>query len=229
MKTLLLAKSNLRKGRGLSIGVTALILTVALLLSATLIIIFDFLTDIDKQKEKLNAGDACVLVTRNIDNLDSSFFENALSDDVNDKSVTDGVGILYSMKYGSGTVSAFLFASSLDRLNKASVGKTEIVEEDKSIVDNYCYLPYQFHTGGGYNIGDNFVLKMPNADYNYRVKGFVNNFYLGSYNNGLVLLAIDETDLIKLESEYKENRTISANYDLKSEVDDVKFVNRLSL
>ncbi len=229
MKTLLLAKSNLRKGRGLSIGVTALILTVALLLSATLIIIFDFLTDIDKQKTKLNAGDACVLVTRNIDNLDSSFFENALSDDVNDKSVTEGIGILYSMKYGSGTVSAFLFASSLDRLNKVNVGKTEIVEEDKSIVDNYCYIPYQFHTGGGYNIGDNFVLKMPNADYSYRVRGFVNNFYLGSYNNGLVLLAIDEADLKELESEYKENRTIYANYDLKPEVDEVKFVNRLSL
>ena len=229
MKTLLLAKSNLRKGRGLSIGVTVLILTVALLLSATLIIIFDFLTDIDKQKEKLNAGDACVLVTRNIDDLDNTFFDNALIEDVNDKSVTNGVGILYSMKYGSGTVSAYLLASSFDRLNNVSVGKTEIVEEDKSIVDNYCYIPYQFHTGGGYNIGDDFVLKMPNADYTYKVRGFVNNFYLGSYNNGLVLLAIDETDLVKLETECLENKTILVNYDLKPGVDEVKFVNRLSL
>ena len=229
MKTLLLAKSNLRKGKGLSIGVTCLILTVALLLSATLIILFDFLTDIDKQKTKLNAGDACVLVTRNIDDLDITFFDNALIEDVNDKSVTDGVGILYSMKYGDGTVSAYAFASSLDRLNKASVGKTEIVEEDKSIVDNYCYIPYQFHTGGGYNIGDEFTLKMPNSDYNYKVRGFLNNFYLGSYNNGLVLLAIDETDLVNLETKCVENKTILVNYDLKPGVDDVKFVNRLSL
>ena len=145
MKTLLLAKSNLRKGKGLSIGVTCLILTVALLLSATLIILFDFLTDIDKQKTKLNAGDACVLVTRNIDNLDKTFFDNTLIDEVNDMSVTDGVGILYSMKYGNGTVSAYAFASSFDRLNKVSVGKTEIVEEDNTILDNYCYIVLHIH------------------------------------------------------------------------------------
>ncbi len=228
MKSLLLTKSNFKKSRGLSIGISVLIFVIALLMSASLIISFDFLSDIDRQKEKLNAGDACVLVTTNIDGLDNEFFEYALINDIDDESIVNGFGILDAIKYSNGTVTAFLYATSMERLEDVKVGKTEIVEEDPSITSNYCYVQYQFHTGGGYNIGDTFELQMPGITYSYKIRGFLNNYYLGSYNTGLCLLILSEDEIMKLEANYPENNTILINYDLKDGVDEIKFINRIS-
>ena len=225
----ILLKSNLRKSRGLSIGITTLIFTVALLLSATLIIIFDFLNDPVKQKQKLNAGEACALVARNIDGLDDEFFNNTLNDKFNESSITKGIGIQYAVKYGSGTITPFLFVSSMDRYNDKTIGKTEIVEEDKSINDNYCYIQYQYHTGGGYNIGDTFLLEMPGKNYEYKIRGYINNLYLGSYNNGLSILLIQDSELVDLENNYVDNKTIEIDYDLKDDINPTKFINRLAL
>ena len=104
MKSLLLTKSNLRKSRGISIGITLLMLMVSLLLSATLIILFDFLSDVDRQKERLNAKDSTVLVGRNVEGLDDEFFLTTLTNDVEGLSLSRGIAVQYAVKYGSGTV-----------------------------------------------------------------------------------------------------------------------------
>ena len=100
MRELLLMKSNLRKSRGISVGITILILSVALLLSAGLIILFDFLPDSSKQRERLNAGDCNVIATLNIEGYDEEFFSETLKGDVSDFNYTAGFGIQYDVKYG---------------------------------------------------------------------------------------------------------------------------------
>ena len=229
MESLLLTKSNLRKNKGLSIGISLLILCLSLLLSAALIILFDFIPDVDRQKEKLNAKDATVLVTRIPNDLGSNYFGGVLNNDVEELSTSTGVGIQYGIKYGSGEVTPFIFVSSFERMKDKQIGKTEIVEEDNSITDNYCYIQYQFHTGGGYNIGETFTLKMPGVDYEYVIKGYVNNFNLGTYNNAMSILLLSEEELSKLEAKYPENKTIEIDYDLLDGVDPIKFCNRLEL
>lgn len=229
MKSLLLTKSNLRKSRGISIGITLLMLIVSLLLSATLIILFDFLTDVDRQKERLNAKDTTVLVGRNIEGLDDEFFINTLSSDVEGLSISRGIAVQYAVKYGSGTVTPYVYVTSYDRVKDKQIGKFEIVSEDKNINTNYCYLTYQCYTGGGYNTGDSFALKMPGKDYNYTVKGFVNNYNLGTYNNAVAFILVSEEELKTLETAYPETKAVEVDYDLKDGVDPLKFNNRLYL
>ena len=229
MKTLLLTKANLRKNKGLSIGISILIFVISLLLSASLIIEFDFLKDPQKHREHLNVGDTTVLATRNLENLDEDFFMNVLKDDVEDASVTTGVGIQYAVKYSGGTVTPFVFVSSKERVDNNKIGKTDVVIEDNSITSNYCYVPYQFYSSGGYNLKDTFTLEMPGKNYEYQIKGFTNNFALGSYNTGNIILLIEEPNLQALENEYEINKTISAEYKLKEGVDAIKFTNRLNL
>ena len=111
MNNLLLMKSNFRKSRGISVGITILILFASLLLSAALIILFDFVPNSDIQKEKLNAGDTTVLVTTNIAGIDDNFVSNTLSSEFKEYEYSTGVGIQYDVKYGSGSVTPFVFIS----------------------------------------------------------------------------------------------------------------------
>ena len=228
MKELLLTKSNLRKSRGISIGISLLILFLSLLLSAALIIVFDFLPDVDKQRERLNAGDTTVLVTNNKIDLDEAYFRNTLKDDINDLSYTKGLGIQYEVKYGSGSVTPFVFIASYDRVKENKIGKTEIIDEDTSITSNYIYLAYQFYSGGGFKIGDDFTIKMPGKDYTYKVRGFVNNYNLGTYNNSLLIVLLDNQSLESLEGLYQDNKTISVDYILNEGVNAYKFTTRLT-
>lgn len=74
----------------------------------------------------------------------------------------------------------------------AKIGKSEIIEEDTSITGTYIYLPYQYHTGGNCNLGDDYKLTISGKDYTFKIKGFINNITMGSINTGTLLMIVDD-------------------------------------
>lgn len=224
----LLTKSNLRKSRGTSIGLALLILTISLILSMVLIIIFDFQNDINKQKDRLNPADTSMVITSNVDGIDEDFVKNTLPNDYISYEYTEGLSNHYDVKFAKGTMTPIVFISSFDRIKNRAIEQYEIVLEDTSIKDNYIYLPYHFNTGGGLNLGDDFVVKMPGKDYTYTIKGFINIFNLGSVNNGSIIVILDEEELLSLYDLYPSNKAINIDYKLKEDVNPDKFNNKIA-
>ena len=64
------------------------------------------------------------------------------------------------------------------------IDKTEIAIEDKSITNNYIYLPYQFYSNGTNKIGGMYSFNISGNTYEYKVKGYSNIVPFGCNNNG---------------------------------------------
>ncbi len=222
MKEWLLAKSNIRKTRSLTIGIIVLTVLAAMFANIMLIIFMDFQKNADREAKRLNSEDAYILIKGDISKIDDAYIKSLINDDVLDYEVTKNIGLASDLKYGEGTVDPTVLINKKDDILSNKIGKTEIVEEDESITGSYIYLPNQFNTGGGIKIGDEYKLDK----YNYKVKGFFNNITYGSHNCGTIKVIVDDESYEKLNDEIQVPwRFIEIRFDLKDNVDYTKCIN----
>ena len=158
MKELLLAKSNIRKGKGLAIGLVLLILLASCFLNIMLSVFMDLQDNPNRKAKELNSEDAAIIINGEERNrITEDYINSKISkDEVNSFTITNSLAMSTELRYSSGTVTAYVIYDIYDKIMNAEIGKTEIVEEDTSISGSYIYLPYQFHTGGQINIGENY-------------------------------------------------------------------------
>lgn len=171
-KSLLLARSNLRKGKGQTVTIIVLVLLASVMMNLWLSLATDYKQNFDRCHDRLNDGH--VTLSFEYDENVVDFLKNELdnSSDVEGYSVTDSVYFeLYMLDKNTA-------------LSK-NVGKFEIVEEGE--YTSGIYLPilckgdesYQTQIGKEYTIGSKDNYKT------YTVCGFVNNAMVGSNNCGL--------------------------------------------
>lgn len=229
MKEWLLSKSNIRNSKGLTIGLIILIILATSFLNIMLVIFTDFTGNAEKNAMKLNSEDAYILLNGDISKIEDNYIETLINDDVQNYEVIRTVGFLTDTPYGEGTVTPLVLLENAKMAFNCEIGKTEIIEEDLSILSEYIYLPYQYHTGGNYNIGDEYELKILDKIYNFKIKGFTNNIITGSYNCGTINAIVDDITYNKIiENTQEPWKYIYIKFDLKPEVDSTKFVNEIS-
>lgn len=229
-KEMLLAKSNIRKGKGLAIGLILLITLASCFLNLVLFTFKEFNTNATRTADRLNCEDASVFITGDTSNIDDKYIKSKVDPNkVQDFETKKMINLFLSTVYASGNTVINVLFSTKDDVLDSNIGKTEIVEEDKSIKDNYIYLPYQYHTGGNINIGDKYELKISGKTYNFNVKGFHNNVMVGSTNNLIVLFITDNYSYNEIYNNNKsEAETLYIKFDLKPEVNQQKFINEFS-
>lgn len=226
-KEMLLAKANIRKRKGLTAGMIILITLAACFLNLVLYIYMDFNTNSIKTAERLNSEDASMFITGGISNITDSYIKSKIDDTkVNDYEINKAIFMKLSTPYASGTSITNVLFSTKDYMLESKIGKTEIVEEDSSIEGTFIYLPNQYHTGGGYKIGDKYELIISDNTYNFTIKGFLNNFMLGQTNGGSILVFTDNDTYNEICS--KQEQTIYVKFDLKDNVNGDRFINNLS-
>lgn len=229
MKEWLLSKSNIRNSKGLTIGLIILIILATSFLNIMLVIFTDFTGNAEKNAIKLNSEDAYILLNGDISKIEDNYIESLINDDVQNYEVIRTVGFLTATPYGEGTVTPLVLLENAETALNCEIGKTEIIEEDLAILSEYIYLPYQYHTGGNYNIGDDYELKILDKIYNFKIKGFTNNIITGSYNCGTINAIVDDITYNKIiENTQEPWKYIYIKFDLKPEVDSTKFVNEIS-
>ena len=192
MKSLLLAKSNLRKNKGLSICISLLILISSLFICVSCLLINDYQKSALNTAKNLNTSDVSLYSYGNSDGIDKAYIDSIIPDTVKEYEYNDILNIQTSIKFNAGEVTPninIINSSSLKR----NLSRVEILEEDSSIVDNYIYVPYHLHSGGGINIGDTYDIKFPSKTYTFNVRGYINPIFAGSYNmNRYEMLVSDE-------------------------------------
>lgn len=226
-KEMLLAKANIRKRKGLTAGLIILITLAVCFLNLVLYIYLDFNTNSIKTAERLNSEDACMFITGGISNITDSYIKSKIDDTkVNDYEIKKAIFMNLSTPYASGNTIVNVLFSTKDYMLDSKIGKTEIVEEDSSIEGTYIYLPNQYHTGGGYKIGDKYELIISDNKYNFTIKGFLNNFMLGQTNAGSILVFTDNDTYNEISSE--QEQTIYVKFDLKDGINGDRFINAFS-
>lgn len=195
MKNILLAKSNLRKNKGLSICIAILILIAAMFICVSGLLLFDYNKNSYKVAEELNTSDISLYSlpynTGNTNTVTEKYIDSVISSNVTDYELRRILVTQIPIEFNNGEVTPIVNLITKDELNR-HLSKIEIIEEDTNITDNYIYLPYHIHTGGGINIGDTYKIKLPSKTYKFKVKGFINSIYAGSYNSNRYEMMISD-------------------------------------
>ncbi|MBQ2938104.1 MAG: ABC transporter permease [Clostridia bacterium] len=227
MKEWLLAKSNMRKRKGTTIGLVFLIILASIFLNIMLIIFTDFNANAEKNADKLNTEDVLYVLHGDTSKIDNTYIESIINEDVEDYEIVEKIGLNLDTPYGDGKVSTLVMFENEESISNTRIGKTQIVKEDKTITDEYIYLPYQYHTGGKYNIGDNYEIKILDKTYNLKIKGFLNNIGSGSYNSGTIIFILDDATYDEFQNNYGNDlNLLNIKLKLKSGVDQTKFGNK---
>ena len=192
MKSLLLAKSNLRKNRGLSIAIALLIIISTMFICVSSLLILDYQKNSYKVAESLNTSQIDLFSRSDKKDIDEEYIRSILPDSVTEYEYIEDIKVQIPIEFSGGEVTPIVSVINKDHLNR-NLSKIEILEEDKSIKENYIYVPYHIHTGGGLNIGDTYKLKFPSRTYKFKIKGYINTIYAGSNNmNRYEMLVSDE-------------------------------------
>lgn len=228
MKEWLFAKSNIRKGKGVTIGLIVLIMLASIFLNIMLIIFTDFNSNAQKNAEKLNTEDILYVIRGNTSKINDLYVKNLINENVKDFEIVKKIGMNLETPYGDGKVATLAMFETKNIMLNEKIGKTQIVEEDNLITSDYIYLPYQYHTGGQYNIGENYEITILDKTYNLKIKGFLNNIGSGSYNAGTIIMLLDDSTYNEIEKKFNEESTLlNLKLKLNSGVDQTKFGNEM--
>ncbi len=214
-KEFLLAKSNFRKNRGTSIGVFLLMLLAALLLSLALMITLDIKPTAEKEAKRLEAGDGYIVFQTIDEGINEDYMRNLLNDKPRRQQYTECIyyNFSQSIPFADGTLSQALIITD-KRVFDNQYDRVEIVTEDKSISAPYIYLPYQIHTSGGFNVGDDYTLELSGEKQTYKIKGFINTTYFGCNNTGSFQFVMDDGSYGKLCEKAADCKALLVNVEL---------------
>lgn len=203
MRSLLLAKSNLRKNKGLSTCIALLILIGTIFLSISCLLVFDFQKNAYNEAKRLNTSDIAINSIHsagNVGSITKEYIDSIIPESASEYLYTEDLIVQTSIKFNGGEVTPEVKLIKSDALNR-KLSKVEIIEEDKTILDSYIYIPYNIHTGGGINIGETYEIKFPTNTYIFKVKGYINTIYGGSYSINQYYMLISDADYEKIEKD----------------------------
>ena len=223
-KTIILAKSHFKKNKGTTIGLLCLMLIAVMLLSASLLLIFDAYPLATREANRLDSGSGRVRIYNNLTDIDDEFIDELLADECVRYDIQDC--LCYNalpVPFGNGKTTVALVIDDKSAFEK-EMGRTEVVTEDAGIVSDYIYLPYQFYTSGGYDIGDTYTFDLLDRTYSLTVKGFTTTPYYGCNNVGGFEVIVDDDTYAELyDIDGADYACYCVVYELKDGVKNSKF------
>jgi len=213
MKNLLLAKSNLRKSKGLSICIALLILISSMFICISGLLVFDYEKNSLKEANRLNTSEYEIYSFGNSESINEEYIKQILPNNIDSYEYRELINTQTAIEFNDGEVTPNVSIITKDELNR-KISKIEILEEDNSITNNYIYVPYHIHTGGGINIGDTYKIKFSSNTYEFKVKGYINSIYAGSYNLNKYEMIVSDEDYNKILEENPSSKafTLFINY-----------------
>lgn len=198
-KLFLIVRSNIRKAKGQTVAIVALILIASLMLNLWLMLSTDYQTNFDRCHDKLNAEHVTITIDDN-DGAVKEFLSKRLTDDnsVTEYSLDSCMHMTGMFAYNDGYMNSWLVFLKKDVALTRSVGKAEIIEEGN--LTSGIYLPMIYKTNE-IDLGKTIEISIGSQAVEYTVCGFFNSAMLGSHNCGM-------TELILTDDKYAELETL---------------------
>ena len=204
MKEVLLAKSNFKKKKSISIAIGLIMLLASFLITLSLLLMLDAYPNTNKYAKKLNAGDGVSIIYNDLENIDDAAIAKAFNGCKEYELTEYQFFPVTSFKFGDGDLVSNLLINDSKVFSK-NLERTEVCKEDKSITSNYIYLPYQFKTSGSVKIKDKYSLTLNSKTYEYTVKGFTSTTSFGCSNAGFFEFVLDDASYQTLKSDMNSN------------------------
>lgn len=185
-RSMLLARANIRKAKGQTVAIVALVLLSSIMMNLWLMLSTDYKKNFDRSLDELNDGHVNIVSLS-----DAEDFRDFLSDELSGDNEVTGftstdayfANVLFDYNENELATSAVMLKKS-EALSRA-VGKFEITEDSGNT--SGIYLPMLYGTGNNYSVGDTFKTEIGGEKYEYTVCGFFNSPMLGSHNCGGML------------------------------------------
>ncbi|WP_054940361.1 ABC transporter permease [Paenibacillus ihuae] len=86
------------------------------------------------------------------------------------------------IKYGQSETTTGLLVLNAEQ--QRTMAPFNTITPVKSFSSDQIFLPYIFHVGGGYNVGDSLTITYEKAVYTYKIGGFIEEPLTGTFTNG---------------------------------------------
>ncbi len=197
-KNFLLIRSNLRKTKGQTASILALILLSAFMLNIWLMLAMDYKQNFDRYHNRLNAEHVAFAINGDSDKMKPFLSETLEKDKRTDSFFIDRcLFMVGSFDYNGGEVNMEFIILEKQAALTRPIGKTELIENSR--YTSGIYLPMIYKTGD-IDIGKPIDIMIGNQTINYTVCGFFNNLMAGSHNCGMCTLLLTEDKYQELKS-----------------------------
>lgn len=196
-KFVLLAGANLRKAKGQTTAIVALILLAALMLNLWLMLSLDYKQNFDRCHERLHAEHVTLAVDGDSVQL-RDFLEKTLEEDrrTADYSMDEAMHMVGMFAYNGGEVNSELVFLDKETALSRSVGRVEILEEGD--IQSGIYMPVLYRSEE-IEIGKTIQVSIGSQEVSYKVCGFFNSVMAGSHNCAMCQLILTRDKYDELE------------------------------
>ena len=178
-KSFLIARSNIRKAKGQTVAMVALLLIAAMMLNLWLMLSMDYKQNFDRYHDKLNAEHVTMALYSDETDM-REYIAKTLDDHahVTQYQISDALVMIGSFPYQGGDLNnQFVFLEKNSALAR-KVGRIEIVEDSDN--KSGVYIPMLY--GNDISIGETLNFTVGNNVVSYTVCGYLNSVMAGSHN-----------------------------------------------
>lgn len=190
-RNILISRANVRKAKGQTAAIIALVLLSSLMMNLWLMLSLDYKKNFDHYHDILNDGHVNIAAYTAGEDF-NKFINDTLNNntDVTDFSINRAFCSPVSFQYNGGETSQLGVLLEKDDALVRNVGKFEITEE--SSITSGIYLPMLYGMENNYSVGDTIELSIYGEKYEYTICGFFNSTMAGSHNCGLYAFLLTE-------------------------------------
>ena len=179
-KSLLIARSNMRRARGQAVAIVVLILIAAMMLNLWLMLATDYKANFDRYHDKLNDGHVTLAVDSDTPEF-RAFITETLEEDgrVARFRLDSCMHMVATFGYNGGEINTEMIFLDKDAALSRSIGMVELVEEGG--YSSGVYLPMLYKTDE-IAVGRPIEISIGGTQVTYTVCGFFNSTMMGSHN-----------------------------------------------
>lgn len=191
-KTIMLALAPIRKSKGQTMSLLILLTVAGALLYLGLTLALNTGNFFNRKAAELNAADIVVTIQDGIfSEADLSYFNDNPKVQTVETVETIAIPDMNVEYAGKSLVRSIVF---IDEKKLGGMLSPRFVGEKRPVGDYSVYLPYVFHAGGGFELGDTITLKSGTKDYTLTIAGFFEDIYFGYLGVGATGMILPEYD-----------------------------------
>jgi len=204
-KIWMLSLSYIRKSKGAAVSLVLIIFVAAILLNLGLLTSLNFNKSFDNKVEDLHSAHVAVtMLKQTYQDQYEDYYKTYPG-----VTETEKEDIIFLMsanfKYGTGKFSNPSFF--LNASTKRNMSPLTFVGKHRDTGDRDIYVPNLLHTGGGYELGDAFVVNYRDKDYDFKISGFTEDILLGSTNLGGIGFHLPEESYKSFQKKLSDENT----------------------
>ena len=218
-KILLLAFANIRKTKAQTATLIILLLISSLLLNIGLMVSVSFGSYFDKTADELNTSNAYYIISEYLYHDEVENYIRSHEETVSMEKSNSILTIANLSWNGSDTSQYVLF---FNRSEHRDLSRWKLINDTIPDADNPVYLPYQYKTQGGYELGDSLTLTINNSKYSFTIAGFSEDILFSSTDTAFLSLYLPAERYQILSDELDAYRSVVVFANVRENYKDIE-------